>query len=173
VGKNNEIFPAQNRLVGDIVIWEGKKMSILSKELLGLAGEYAAASELCRRGMYAQLTLGHHKRTDLLVECEFGFVRIQVKAKQGREWPAISGIDTDDDFIVLVDFSGADCVQPDFYILNLSDWKSLLEQEKELYPDIEIDGKLRIRYPDGWKGLNISPVAVIQCKNCWNKILGP
>jgi hypothetical protein len=119
---------------------EGKKMSRLSKELLGLAGEYAAASELCRRGMYAQLTLGHHKRTDLLVEFEFGFVRIQVKAKQGREWPAISGIYTDDDFIILVDFSGADCVQPDFYILNLSDWKSLLEQEKELYPDIEIDG---------------------------------
>ena len=33
-----------------------------------MAGEYAVASELCRRGHYAQLTLGHHKKTDLLVE---------------------------------------------------------------------------------------------------------
>ncbi len=146
-------------------------MSRLSKELLGLAGEYAVASELCRRMMYAQLTLGHHKRTDLLVECELGFVRIQVKAKQGSEWPAISGIYTDDDFIVLVDFSVGEDVQPDFYILNLYDWKSLLKQEKKRVPGIEIDGKLRIRYSDGWKGLNIRPAAVIHCKNCWNKIL--
>ena len=146
-------------------------MNRLSKELLGLAGEYAVASELCRREMYAQLTLGHHKRTDLFVEFELGFVRIQVKAKQGREWPAISGIYTDDDFLVLVDFAGGDLVQPDFYILNFYDWKSLLKKEKRRYPDIEIDDKFRIRYPDGWKGLNIRPSAVIHCKNCWNKIL--
>lgn len=31
-------------------------MSKLSKEALGLAGEYAVASELCRRGCYAQLS---------------------------------------------------------------------------------------------------------------------
>jgi hypothetical protein len=29
----------------------------LSKEFLGLTGEYAVASELCKRSMYAQLTL--------------------------------------------------------------------------------------------------------------------
>jgi hypothetical protein len=40
----------------------------LSKESVGLAGEYAVASELCRRGHYAQLTLGSHKKTDILVE---------------------------------------------------------------------------------------------------------
>jgi hypothetical protein len=34
-----------------------------SKELVGLAGEYAVASELCRRGYYSQLTLGNHKKT--------------------------------------------------------------------------------------------------------------
>jgi hypothetical protein len=37
------------------------------REKIGLAGEYAVAAELCRRGFYAQLTLGHHKKTDLLV----------------------------------------------------------------------------------------------------------
>lgn len=42
----------------------------LSKELIGLAGEYAVASELCRLEVYAQLTLGSHKQTDILVETE-------------------------------------------------------------------------------------------------------
>jgi hypothetical protein len=63
----------------------------LSTELLNLAGEYAVASELCRRGVYSQLTLGHHKRTDILVEKDNTLARIQVKTKQTREWPGISG----------------------------------------------------------------------------------
>ena len=63
-----------------------------SKELVGLAGEYAAASELCRRGHYAQLTLGHHKKTDLLVEINnevsgLLFRRVSVKSKSGNAWP--------------------------------------------------------------------------------------
>jgi hypothetical protein len=33
----------------------------IAKDTLGLAGEFAAASELCRRGIYAQLTLGNRK----------------------------------------------------------------------------------------------------------------
>ena len=44
----------------------------LEKETLGLAAEFAVASELCRRGIYAQLTLGNRKRTDLLVDVEGG-----------------------------------------------------------------------------------------------------
>jgi len=59
---------------------------------LGLAGEYAVASELCRRVVYAQITLGKHKRADLLAETERAMVRIQAKAKQGREWPGCRGI---------------------------------------------------------------------------------
>ena len=42
-------------------------MEKISKEFLGLAGEYAVASELCKRGLYAQLTLGHHKSTNLKI----------------------------------------------------------------------------------------------------------
>jgi hypothetical protein len=61
----------------------------LNKESVGLAGEYAVASELCRRGHYAQLTLGHHKKTDLVVETESGesgaiFRRVSVKSKSGK-----------------------------------------------------------------------------------------
>lgn len=80
-------------------------MTRLPRELLSLAGEYAVASQLCRHGVYAQLTLGTHKRTDLLVESELHFCRVQVKANQREEWPSIAGIYTPDDFLVLVDFA--------------------------------------------------------------------
>lgn len=60
----------------------------ISRHTIGLAAEFAVASELGRRSIYAQLTLGHLKRTDLLI---FGkdnkLLKIEVKAKQGREWP--------------------------------------------------------------------------------------
>lgn len=112
-------------------------MMKMSKELVGLSGEYAVASELCRRGVYAQLTLGHHKRTDLLV---------------------------------LVDFAVGEGLQPDFYVLNLEDWKNLLRLEKERLLQVQVDEKLTIRYPDGWKGLNVRPAMVSQHKDCWQKI---
>jgi len=38
-------------------------MQHLSKENIGLVGEYLVAAELCKRDIYAQLTLGNHKKT--------------------------------------------------------------------------------------------------------------
>ncbi|GAH85546.1 unnamed protein product, partial [marine sediment metagenome] len=64
----------------------------VAKDILGLAAEFAVASELCRRNIYAQLTLGLRKRTDLLIETERGMLRVQVKGKQAREWPGVKGI---------------------------------------------------------------------------------
>lgn len=61
------------------------------KETIGLAAEYAVAFELCRRGFYAQLTLGNHKKTDIIVEENKKLFRVSVKAKTGREWPKVSG----------------------------------------------------------------------------------
>ena len=56
--------------------------------MVGLAAEFAVASELCRREISAQLTFGHLKRTDLLIFSEGGSVlRIEVKGKQAREGP--------------------------------------------------------------------------------------
>ena len=75
----------------------------LSKECVGLAGEYAVASELCKLDLYAQLTLGHHKQTDILVVKKNKMLRISVKTKQGNEWPAVSGVSSADVFMVLVD----------------------------------------------------------------------
>jgi hypothetical protein len=143
----------------------------LSKELLGLAGEYAVASELCRHEVYAQLTLGRHKQTDILVETETRMLRISVKAKQGNEWPSILGLYRADDFLVLVDLkSKSDTERPDFYVLNLDDWKLLISEERTRKPAIAVDKQNRITYPDGWRGLNIKPGMVRDAKEQWSKI---
>ena len=145
-------------------------MAKLPKELLGLAGEYAVASQLCRRGIYVQLTLGHHKKTDLLIESDTSFARIQVKAKQGREWPAIRGISSRYDFLVLVDLAGAKLLSPEYFILDVNDWRGLVEEESRRKPETQIDEYLTIRYPDGWIGLNVKPSMVTQFVDCWDKI---
>jgi len=144
----------------------------LSKEFLGLMGEYAVASELCKRGMYAQLTLGTHKHTDILIETETRMLRISVKTKQGHEWPSISGLYRADDFLVLVDMQGkAETDRPDFYVLSLDDWKRLISEERQRQPAIMIDKQNRITYPDGWRGLNIRPAMVLTVKERWDKIV--
>ncbi len=102
----------------------------LSKDILGLSAEYAVASELCRRIIYAQLTLGTHKRTDILAETEKGMLRISVKGKQGREWPFCKGIDGKHIVLVFVDFENKMMNPPSFYILTVEDWKRLLGTEE-------------------------------------------
>ena len=120
-------------------------MEKLTKELLGLSGEYAVATELCKRGIYAQLTLGHHNRTDILVETEYRMLRIQVKAKQGNEWPSILGLYRDDDLLVLVDFKNKnEDERPDFYILDFDGWKTMIKEEKQNYPEVQVDKQFRI-----------------------------
>ena len=46
-------------------------------EFVGLAGEYAVASELCKRGFYAQLTLGNHKKQIFLLRAERKYLEFQ------------------------------------------------------------------------------------------------
>jgi hypothetical protein len=154
-------------------------MSKLSTELLSLAGEYAVASELCRRGLYSQLTLGNHKRTDILIETESKMFRIQVKAKQAGQWPAVSGIVRSEDFLVLVDFASRGVeTSPDFYILSLDDWLSITAEESTK-PEARIDEKNRVTYVrqrEGqpyvdWSGVNMLPARVAHCKGQWQKIL--
>ena len=66
----------------------------IDKALLGLAGEYAVASEICRRCYHAQITFGRRKKTDVVaVNLDNGkVVLIEVKTKQGKEWPSVKGI---------------------------------------------------------------------------------
>lgn len=158
-----------------------QKTERLSRELLGLAGEYAVANELCRRGLYSQLTMGNHKRTDILIETELKMVRVQVKAKQGNVWPAVSGLHREEDFLVFVDFAGRSADEPlDFYIINFEEWKKLVKEQclklKEKYPDIYIDDEYRLVNPnvaEGKKpyiGFGIAPSRLAEFKGRWEKI---
>ncbi len=145
----------------------------LSSELLGLAGEYAVASELCRHGVYAQLTLGNHKQTDILVETKDGMLRISVKTKQGNEWPRVDG---PDDFLVLVDLNGKhERDRPEFYILDITDWNQLIDDELQRNQGSTRDERGRFTYRDGFKGLNIKPEKVRtmleQWREQWHKIV--
>ncbi len=104
----------------------------IDKAVLGIAGELAVASELCRRNIYAQLTFGNQKRTDLLVCHAGGYARIEVKCKQGDDWPNCKGIDSSDAFLVFVDFAGkGETQRPDFYVLTYKDWLKLLKNKKK------------------------------------------
>ena len=101
---------------------------------LSLAGEYAAASELCRRGVYAQLTLGNLKRTDLLILSEDNkLMRIEVKSKQGKSWPNCRGIYSERVVLVFVDWASKDELErPDFYILTVQDWVDTVQKDIEI-----------------------------------------
>ncbi|MCK4302849.1 MAG: hypothetical protein KAY24_01270 [Candidatus Eisenbacteria sp.] len=148
-------------------------MSKVSKQSLGLAGEYAVASELCRRGCYAQLTLGHHKSADILIETEKRMVRVQVKAKQGTQWPGVHGISRSTDFLVLVDYQSKEVGEiPDFYVLGMRQWKRILQMERIRKPGVVITRTYRVVYPDGWKGVNLRVKDVMRAKEAWNRITG-
>jgi hypothetical protein len=107
----------------------------IEKSILGVAGEFAVATELCRRNIYAQLTLGNQKRVDLLALSRDGvFVKIEAKAKQGPMWPNQKGLPPGHGFIVFVDFAGRDDgARPDFFVLSPDDWRAVAERHVAEY----------------------------------------
>ena len=108
----------------------------ISKSILGISGEYYVAAELGKRNIYAQLTLRNQKRTDLLifVEDKNKLLKIEVKCKQGYEWPNCKGINQDNSFIVFVDFKDIkEDQRPDFYILSKDDWSRLVRKKEKEY----------------------------------------
>jgi hypothetical protein len=150
--------------------------SQLSKETLGLAGEYAVASELCKRGIYAQLTLGNRKRTDLLVETEDSMLRVQVKSKQKREWPGMKGITGRDIVLILVDFEKKALEsRPDFYVLTSDDWAQVVDA-RCIQPGHVKNGEVTISdcnvptWSDGYVGVGIKASDVQEHKEKWDKI---
>lgn len=155
-------------------------MEKIDKAILGLAAEYAVASELCRRGVYAQLTLGNHKRTVLLVDVDRGkMLRLQVKAKQQHEWPGVKGVFGPEMVLVLVDYENKKLDErPDFYVILPTDWKSFLQVQlaesgqaqqgqvslnDELVPTWR--GKKR-----NYVGISVRPEHVQKHKDQWDKI---
>ncbi len=158
----------------------------ISRGTLGLAAEYAVASELCRRNIYAQLTLGYQKRTDLLIFGEENkLLRVEVKGKQGREWPNCKGIYGENIYLVFVDFAGKnENERPDFYILTVQDWvsyareqiaKTMAERpEKRIEMDkhnvpvwlVEINAS-----GNPYRGMGVRPNQIHQHKERWDKIV--
>ena len=157
-------------------------MAIIERHNLGIAAEFAVASELCRRNIYAQLTLGTRKRTDLLVETKTGMLRIEVKAKQGPSWPNCKGIPSRQNrLLILVDFaSKQENQRPDFYILTSEDWLNLLNEECEeriAKGEVVLDDEnvpLWVnqvnKYGQPYSGLGISVRQVVAQKERWDKI---
>jgi hypothetical protein len=149
----------------------------IPKETLGLAGEYAVASELCKRGIYAQLTLGNRKSVDLLLDvADGGMLRVQVKSKQGKEWPACKAFAREKaEVLVLVDFQKikeAGDQRPDFYILTGEDWKNVIDEADDIKKGWATIRDGIIVYTDGWKGLNVNPKMVQIYAEQWDKIRG-
>ena len=157
----------------------------ISKSILGVTGEYYVAAELVKRNIYAQLTLGNQKRTDLLIFSEEHdrLLKVEVKCKQGNEWPNCRGIYQHDTFIVFVDFKGLKETQrPDFYILNLDDWKEFVVNKEieymDKYPDREtkIENNILVLLSEinkqgkPYMGISVRPKDIEQFKERWDKI---
>ena len=120
--------------------------SKVPKEILGLAGEYAVASEVCRMGFYAQIAYGRWKNIDVLaVNPDNGkTVLIEVKTKQGREWPGVRGVKGPNRLLILVDYYGKSAGErPDFYVLDADDWREYLETIKSKVAEIR-DGYIPV-----------------------------
>jgi hypothetical protein len=153
----------------------------IDKATLGVAGEFAVAAELCRRNMYAQLTLGHQKRTDLLLVNDSRMFRIEVKAKQCREWPSCRGISAPGSFLVFVDFAGkSDVERPDFYVLTVKEWRGFVVAAKKRYEalgcrvEITKDNVLRSldevnKYGQAYEGTGVKPEDIQQHREKWQK----
>jgi len=151
----------------------------MDKELVGLAGEYAVASELCRLGFYCQLTLGNRKKTDLLVDSGSNLFRVSVKSKQKQSWPSVKGIWQSGDLLVFVDYKDKSIgVRPEFYVLDVSLWKKVIKKKiKELEdPRVCIDGENTLYWPgeeggkNVWTGCSVSVSDVVEYRENWSVI---
>lgn len=149
---------------------------MLDKEIIGLAGEYAVASELCRRGAYCQLTLGNRKKTDLIVDQNGEWSRISVKSKQKRGWPSVKGIWEKGDLLVFVDYEGKLLSDsPDFYVVDVVGWKKVVKRVlKRLNdPRAKVDRENTIYWPgaEGEKktfiGCQITVKDISDFKGAW------
>ena len=120
---------------------------IISKSILGATGEYYVAAELGKRNIYAQLTVGNQKRTDLLIFSEDNdkLLKIEVKCKQGNEWPNCKGICQKDSFLIFVDLKGIEATQrPVFYVLSVDDWEKIVINKEREYLKKHPDRKTKI-----------------------------
>ena len=143
----------------------------IPKPVLGLAGEYAVASEICRRGYHAQITFGRWKNTDILaVNLTSGrTVLVEVKSKQGKVWPSVKGIKGYNRVQVLVDYRGKEFLErPDFYVLDERFWRSYIEEVRGRLKEVREDETRIIHvWPDGYEGVALKPEEIEEYRERW------
>jgi len=141
---------------------------------------------LCRRNVYAQLTLGNQKRVDLLTMSKGGrLLKVEVKAKQGATWPNVKGLSASDGFLVFVDFAGkSETDRPDFYVLSANDWRDHalkhIEQYRQRHPDRNpfLDEDCCPVFPEElgangkpYRGCSVRTNSLERHREAWSKIL--
>ncbi len=158
-----------------------RESNIVERSVLSLAAEYATATELCRRKFYVQLTLGNLKRTDLLLYAEHRsqLARIEVKAKQGRDWPACRGISGRNGYLVFVDFFKKRLGHPpEFYVLSAKDWlivaKRLIRRYKRKHPEhtVQLRNGIPTILGNGgkpWIGLAVKVADIVEYRGKWSR----
>ncbi|MEM0235752.1 hypothetical protein [Thermofilum sp.] len=100
-------------------------------------------------------------------------VRIEVKAKQGREWPGVRGIVGSQTLLIFVDFENKrDNERPDLYILDEKDWQDFLKKHVISNPKLDqiIEGYIP-RWKDGYIGTSVRPHRIIEHKEKWEKLV--
>lgn len=157
----------------------------LEKPILGIAGEFAVSTELCRRNIYAQPTFGNQKRVDLLAFSPGGrLLRIEVKTKQASDWPNCRGIHDPDTYLVFVDLeSRGPEERPGYYVLSSDDWHEIAQGELERYRAKHPDRRAHLT-PDNvlvlpdevgktgkpYEGCSIRPDRLVAHRDAWHKI---
>jgi hypothetical protein len=155
----------------------------ISRSTLGVAAEFMVAGELGRRNIYAQPTFGFQKRTVLLILGEKNkLLKVEVKSKQGQDWPNCKGIYGDNVMLVFVDFARkSELERPDFYILTVQDWVRLAKTAIAKYPreKVTLDERNVPIFHDHvmadgqpYRGTGVRADQIAEHKERWDKIIG-
>ena len=147
-------------------------------DYIKLAGYYAVASELCRRGYYSQLTIGNQKTADLFIETAETLGRVFVRVRTIlANWQDVIGIWGPHDLLVFVDYQNKTIDErPDFFVLSIDDWKKVVSKiHKKRYKDKDeiINEKNSIylepwdENPHGWLGCNVFLSDIENYKEAW------
>ena len=155
-----------------------KRKKRIPTELLSLAGEHRVASELCKLGVFATITPGNRKQTDLYAinDTKKRFLRIEVKASQtskfvtriGQRKNRSTGYNPPDFWVLVLFKQGSER----FFVLKNDEIEKLQQKVNKKW----LEGFHR-RHPgkkfDPRKGVDGLPLAVVEkahCENRWDKI---
>jgi hypothetical protein len=157
----------------------------MSKQELNLFSKNLVEKKLVEffGGKFHQLQSDNERaKGTLQVLIESRRLTIYVKSKRTRVWPNIRGIAADNEYIAFVD-----CIPEDFgfYIVNVNDWKSVLEKrlsevlnlrpterikiDKDTNTAIFVDQLKKSGKP--YMGIDLRVSHLQPYKDCWEKLL--